>query len=57
MKQIKLEDSRMKPESTFYYRNNDYGVASTCDAEVLVEGNYFQNVDDPTLILGTRCLS
>lgn len=33
-----------------YYRNNDYGVASTCDAEVLVEGNYFQNVDDPTLV-------
>jgi pectate lyase len=33
-----------------YYKNNDYGVASTCDAEVLVEGNYFQNVDDPTLV-------
>jgi hypothetical protein len=33
-----------------YCRNNDYGVASTCDAKVLVEGNYFQNVDDPTLV-------
>jgi hypothetical protein len=33
-----------------YYRNNNYGVASTCDAQVLVEGNYFENVDDPTLV-------
>jgi pectate lyase len=31
-----------------YYRNVDgYGVASTCNAGVLVEGNYFENVDDP----------
>jgi pectate lyase len=33
-----------------YYVGNDYGVASTCEAEVLVEGNYFKNVDDPTLV-------
>lgn len=33
-----------------YYVDNDYGIASTCDAEVLVEGNYFKNVDDPTLV-------
>lgn len=33
-----------------YYLDNEYGVASTCDAEVLVEGNYFENVDDPTLV-------
>jgi pectate lyase len=33
-----------------YYRNNEYGVASTCDAEVLVENNYFENCDDPTLV-------
>ncbi|SFC66798.1 right-handed parallel beta-helix repeat-containing protein, partial [Streptomyces aidingensis] len=31
-----------------YYYNNDYGVASTMNAGVLVEGNYFENVDDPT---------
>ncbi|MEV4489845.1 cellulose binding domain-containing protein [Micromonospora coxensis] len=31
-----------------YYRNNGgYGVASTMGAGVLVEGNYFENVDDP----------
>ena len=33
-----------------YYRDNEYGVASTMDAGVLVEGNYFENVDDPTLV-------
>ncbi|MFV2084412.1 RICIN domain-containing protein [Micromonospora sp. LOL_021] len=33
-----------------YYYNNEYGVASTMDAGVLVEGNYFENVDDPTLV-------
>ena len=32
-----------------YYFNNEYGVASTCNAGVLVEGNYFENVDEPTL--------
>jgi pectate lyase len=31
-----------------YYRNNDYGVASTSDAGVVVEGNYFENVRQPT---------
>ncbi len=32
-----------------YYRNNSgYGVASTCEAGVLVEANYFENVEDPT---------
>ncbi|MGX7827546.1 RICIN domain-containing protein [Actinokineospora sp. 24-640] len=33
-----------------YYRDNEYGVASTMDAGVLVEGNYFENVDEPTLV-------
>ncbi|MEJ2852328.1 MULTISPECIES: pectate lyase family protein [unclassified Saccharothrix] len=33
-----------------YYRDNEYGVASTCDGGVLVEGNYFENVDEPTLV-------
>ncbi|MFV2016933.1 cellulose binding domain-containing protein [Micromonospora sp. LOL_023] len=31
-----------------YYYDNDYGVASTEGAGVLVEGNYFEKVDDPT---------
>ena len=32
-----------------YYRNNGlYGVASTMDAGVLVEGNYFENVAHPS---------
>ncbi|MBB4931664.1 pectate lyase [Lipingzhangella halophila] len=32
-----------------YYRDNEeYGVASTMDAGVLVEANYFENVDNPT---------
>ena len=31
-----------------YYRSiGSYGVASTCGAGVLVEGNYFENTDDP----------
>ncbi|HEX8631666.1 MAG TPA: right-handed parallel beta-helix repeat-containing protein [Catenuloplanes sp.] len=31
-----------------YYRSTGgYGVASTCGAGVLVEGNYFENVSDP----------
>ena len=31
-----------------YYNNiGDYGVASTMEAGVLVEGNYFENTDDP----------
>ena len=33
-----------------YYNNNSYGIASTMDAEVLVEGNYFYTVTDPTLV-------
>ncbi|HEX6682326.1 MAG TPA: hypothetical protein VF062_06000 [Candidatus Limnocylindrales bacterium] len=33
-----------------YYFNNEYGVASTCEAGVLVEGNYFENVDGPTFV-------
>ncbi|MBN1868219.1 right-handed parallel beta-helix repeat-containing protein [Candidatus Sumerlaeota bacterium] len=31
-----------------YYVGNRYGVASTCDAKVLVEGCYFKNVPGPT---------
>ena len=36
-----------------YYNNGDYsgynyGIASTCGAGVLVEGNYFENMTDPT---------
>lgn len=31
-----------------YYNDiGDYGVASTMDSGVLVEGNYFENVEDP----------
>jgi len=33
-----------------YYYDNSYGIASTMDAEVLVEGNYFYLADDPTLV-------
>jgi pectate lyase len=33
-----------------YYDNNDYGIASTQGAGVLVEGNYFDNVNSPTLV-------
>jgi pectate lyase len=32
-----------------YYRGADYGVASTCDAMVLVEANYFEDTASPTL--------
>jgi pectate lyase len=31
-----------------YFFNNEYGVASTDDAGVLVEGNYFERVKNPT---------
>jgi pectate lyase len=31
-----------------FYAGNEYGVASTMNAGVLVEGNYFENVDEPT---------
>ena len=33
-----------------FYRGNEYGVASTMNAGVLVEGNYFESVEDPTLV-------
>ncbi len=33
-----------------YFTNNGYGVASTMSGEVLVEGNYFYKVDEPTLV-------
>lgn len=33
-----------------YYNNNDYGIASTMEAKVLVENNYFYMVKDPTLV-------
>ncbi|MBB5873601.1 pectate lyase [Allocatelliglobosispora scoriae] len=32
--------------NNYYNGNGGYGVASTCGAGVLVEGNYFENVDD-----------
>ena len=31
-----------------YYRGCEYGVAATMDAAVLVEGNYFDQVKEPT---------
>ncbi|WFE49670.1 cellulose binding domain-containing protein [Micromonospora sp. WMMD1155] len=33
--------------NNYYRANGGYGVASTENAGVLVEGNYFENVDDP----------
>ncbi|PWR05412.1 pectate lyase, partial [Micromonospora acroterricola] len=33
--------------SNYYYNTGDYGVAATEDSGVIVEGNYFENVDDP----------
>jgi pectate lyase len=33
--------------NNFYRSVGSYGVASTCEAGVLVEGNYFENTDDP----------
>ncbi|RCX17925.1 pectate lyase [Anaerobacterium chartisolvens] len=35
--------------NNFFDRLTDYGVASTCDAEVLVEGNYFASVKRPVI--------
>ena len=32
------------------YSGNEYGVASTMNAGVLVEGNHFENVAEPTLV-------
>jgi pectate lyase len=34
--------------NNYYVNNAEYGVASTMDAGVLVEGNYFEDVDHPT---------
>ncbi|RCV48379.1 pectate lyase family protein [Marinitenerispora sediminis] len=34
--------------NNYYLDNEEYGVASTMDARVLVENNYFENVDNPT---------
>ncbi|ASW54134.1 cellulose binding domain-containing protein [Plantactinospora sp. KBS50] len=33
--------------NNYYYNNSGYGVASTMNAGVLVEGNYFDHVSDP----------
>ncbi|GAA4690657.1 pectate lyase family protein [Phytohabitans rumicis] len=33
--------------SNYYLNTGNYGVASTQNAGVIVEGNYFENVDDP----------
>jgi pectate lyase len=33
--------------NNYYNDNGDYGVAATIGSGVLVEGNYFENVDDP----------
>lgn len=33
--------------NNYFYNNSGYGVASTEGAGVLVESNYFENVDDP----------
>jgi hypothetical protein len=34
--------------NNYFLSNNLYGVASTMDAKVVVEGNYFENVPHPT---------
>ncbi|MEV0649640.1 right-handed parallel beta-helix repeat-containing protein [Phytomonospora sp. NPDC050363] len=34
--------------NNYYNGNSGYGVATTCNAGVLVEGNYFENVEEPT---------
>jgi pectate lyase len=36
--------------NNYYVNNSGYGVASTMDAGVLVEGNYFEGVPKPTVI-------
>jgi pectate lyase len=33
--------------NNYYHNIGTYGIASTMDAEVVVEGNYFQNVNNP----------
>jgi pectate lyase len=35
--------------NNYYQGNSGYGVASTCNAGVLVEKNYFENVSHPTV--------
>ena len=35
--------------NNYYTSNSGYGVASTMNAGVLVEGNYFENVPNPTV--------
>jgi pectate lyase len=35
--------------NNYYNGNSGYGVASTCNAGVLVERNYFENVSKPTV--------
>ncbi len=35
--------------NNYYNGNSGYGVASTCNAGVLVERNYFENVPHPTV--------
>ena len=35
--------------NNYYQGNSGYGVASTCNAGVLVERNYFENVSHPTV--------
>ena len=37
--------------NNYYNANQAYGVVSACDAYVLVEGNYFRNVPNPTLCI------
>jgi pectate lyase len=36
--------------NNYYLNNSTYGIASTMEADVLVEGNYFQNVPSPMLV-------
>lgn len=36
--------------NNYYLDNKGYGVASTCEANVLVENNYFEGVDLPTRV-------
>jgi pectate lyase len=36
--------------NNYYDGNSGYGVASTCNAGVLVEKNYFQDVEHPTVV-------
>ncbi|GLY79114.1 pectate lyase family protein [Actinoallomurus iriomotensis] len=36
--------------NNYYNGNSGYGVASTCDAGVLVEKNYFEKVEHPTVV-------